>query len=65
MNIEQKAPDARRIWLFKKGEVMKGWFYQTFICGHWFSGQIKVKKKRFSKRHYRECQKCGKKVWVD
>lgn len=47
----------------------KSWFYKTFICGHWFSGQIKSERKDFHRRktvrHYRECQKCGKKVWID
>lgn len=47
----------------------KGWFYRKFICGHWFSGQIKAEKKPFDRRgkvrHYRECQKCGEKKYVD
>jgi len=45
------------------------WFYRTFICGHWFSGQITreiIKSKHVrSARHYRECQKCGKKKYTD
>jgi hypothetical protein len=48
------------------------WFYRTFICGHWLSGQILSTRKRslfrgkFRKpRHYRFCQKCGKKFYVD
>lgn len=51
--------------------MQKSWFYRTFICGHWFSGQIKSTRNEYTKRHfvkvrhYRECQKCGKKVWID
>lgn len=48
--------------------IKRGWFWRTFVCGHWISGQIKVDKhKPYWKkhRHYRECQKCGKRVWID
>lgn len=43
----------------------KSWFYRKFICGHWYSGQIKMEKHNGKKRHYRECQKCGHKIWIN
>lgn len=43
----------------------RGWFYRNFICGHWISGQIKATTDHNGrKRHYRECQWCGKRFYV-
>jgi hypothetical protein len=46
----------------------RGWFYRTFICAHRYNGQIlkdRSKGRDDKHRHYRECQKCGKRVYID
>jgi hypothetical protein len=50
---------------------MKSFLYRKLICGHWYSGQIKSTRSEDSikwhgkVRHYRECQKCGNRDYID
>jgi hypothetical protein len=49
------------------GEVeQKGWCYRNFKCGHHLTGQILSEKTKYGrKKHFRFCDKCGKKFYVD